>query len=256
MITDFGKSGVNVYNDLSAVGYFYDPAPDKWNMSDGAPDFIYLGENEPPFELPNGLRAIYDYKFWAGKNNKSESFPLFFVNEYLESKEKSSILNFIVGNIHSFNNDILNLLKADKTTVIVLETDNLHGMPEQRRVFIDLLSKNTANPVIIKRNYNNINFDELRLFAATDLGGLLIDGFGDGVWVNVSNITESNDNNSEPDENILVKDLVKLKETKEKVVNRVLFGILQAARTRIPKPNILHAHPAAEHYLIYKKQLK
>lgn len=235
VITDFGKSGVNTYYDLSAVGYLYDSVPDKWNMSDGAPDFIYLGNNEPPFELPNGLRAIYDYKFWAGKSNKSESFPLLSVNEYSESKEKSKILNFIIGNIYSLNDDILDLINADKTAVIILETDNFHGMPEQRRVFIDLLSKNIANPVIIKRNYGNINFDELRLFAATDFGGLLIDGFGDGVWADVANINELKDNNSEPGENILVKDLVKFKETKEKVVNRVLFGVLQAARTRISK---------------------
>jgi (E)-4-hydroxy-3-methylbut-2-enyl-diphosphate synthase len=108
-------------------------------------------------------------------------------------------------------------------------------MPEQRRVFIDLISKNITNPVIIKRNYNSLSFDELRLFAATDFGGLLVDGFGDGVWANVFNITELNDDNSESNETILVNNLVKLKESKEKAVNRVLFGILQAARTRISK---------------------
>ncbi|MDR3625546.1 MAG: (E)-4-hydroxy-3-methylbut-2-enyl-diphosphate synthase [Ignavibacteriaceae bacterium] len=234
VITDFGQSGIKGYNDLSAVGYYYDPTPDKWNISDGAPDFIYLGINEPSFELPNGLRAIYDYKFWADKKNKSDSFPLFPVNEFIKSGDKSQILNFVAGNINSLNDGFLNLVKNDKTVVIVLETDNLHGMPEQRRVFIDLLLKDIHNPVIIKRNYDNINFDELRLFTATDLGGLLIEGFGDGVWADVSNITELT-KESESDENILVKNLVKSKETKEKVINRVLFGILQAARTRISK---------------------
>jgi (E)-4-hydroxy-3-methylbut-2-enyl-diphosphate synthase len=234
VITDFGKSGIKGYNGLSAVGYYYDPTPDKWNMSDGAPDFIYLGVNEPSFELPNGLRAIYDYKFWLGKENESESFPLFSINEFFKSDDKSHVLNFVAGNIHSMDDSFLNIIKNDTTVVIVLETDNLHGMPEQRRVFIDLLLKNIHNPVIIKRNYDNINFDELRLFTATDLGGLLIEGFGDGVWADVSNITELN-SDSEPDENILVKNLVKSKETKEKVINRVLFGILQAARTRISK---------------------
>jgi (E)-4-hydroxy-3-methylbut-2-enyl-diphosphate synthase len=235
VISDFGKSGIQTYKDISPIGYYYDPASDKWNMSDGAPDFIYLGSNEPEFELPNGLRAIYDYKFWEGKSNKSESFPLLTIEEYFGSKEKSAILNFVTGNINSLNDDILNLVKDDKSVVIILDTDNLHGMAEQRRVIIDLLSKNISNPVIIKRNYGNINFDELRLFAATDFGGLLVDGFGDGVWASVSNIIELNEDNSAPGDNILVKNLVKSKETKEKVVNRVLFGILQAARTRISK---------------------
>jgi (E)-4-hydroxy-3-methylbut-2-enyl-diphosphate synthase len=235
VITDFGKYGIKVYKDLAAVGYYYESILDKWDISDGAPDFIYLGENEAPFELPNGLKAIYDYKFWLGKENNQNSFPLFSIKDYLQSNRKSQILNFVVGNINSLNKGVLDLIKADKSTVIILETDNTHGMPEQRRAFIDLISNNITNPVIIKRNYNNLSFDELRLFAATDFGGLLVDGFGDGVWANVFNITELNDNYSESNENILVNNLLKLKESKEKVVNRVIFGILQAARTRISK---------------------
>jgi (E)-4-hydroxy-3-methylbut-2-enyl-diphosphate synthase len=235
VIADFGKAGLSNYSDLTALGYVYDPLPDKWNMSDGAADFIYLAKNEPGFELPNGLRAIYDYGFWKGKKDKAESFPFFTTDEYLSSKDKSSILNFVNGNIYSLNIEVLNLLKNDKTAVLVLETENLHGMPEQRRVFIDLLTQNIANPVIIKRNYHDISFDELRLFSATDFGGLLIDGFGDGVWADVVNIKELSEVNDSSNETVLVKNLVKYKETKEKAVNKVLFGILQAVRTRISK---------------------
>jgi (E)-4-hydroxy-3-methylbut-2-enyl-diphosphate synthase len=225
VITDFGKSGVKDHSDLSAVGYSYNPELDKWNMSDGAPDLIYLGENEPKFDLPNGLRAVYDYKFWLDKTNKSESFPLLTAAQYSEKNEKSEILNLIKGDINTLTDKLLELIKNDKTAVIVLETDNLHGMPEQRRVIIDLLSQKIDNPVIIKRNYKNINFDELRLFAATDLGGLLIDGFGDGVWADVSDMNGLN-SQIPP---------VKPNETTETVVNRILFGILQAVRTRISK---------------------
>ena len=132
VITDFRASGVKDYIDLSAVGYYYDSATDKWNMGDGAPDFIYLGRNEPTFDLPNGLRIIYDYKFWTERNDNHESFPLFSACEYSESGKKSEILNFVFGTIHSFDDSILNLIKADKTVVIILETENLHGMPEQR----------------------------------------------------------------------------------------------------------------------------
>ncbi|MDP3582103.1 MAG: flavodoxin-dependent (E)-4-hydroxy-3-methylbut-2-enyl-diphosphate synthase, partial [Ignavibacteria bacterium] len=64
------------------------------------------------------------------------------------------------------------------------------------------------NPVILKRSYSNQE-EETRLNASTDLGALLIDGLGDGVWI------ESN----------LPKNFI----------NRTLFGILQACRTRISK---------------------
>ncbi|MGA7721908.1 MAG: (E)-4-hydroxy-3-methylbut-2-enyl-diphosphate synthase [Ignavibacteriaceae bacterium] len=235
VITDFGESGVNDYNDLSAIGYYYDSVTDKWNMSDGAPDFIYLGKNEPSFNLPNGLRIIYDYKFWVEKKNNQESFPLFSTDEYSKSNKKSKILNFVAGTIDNLNDSILNLINADKTAVIILETINLHGMPEQRRVFIELLTKSITNPVILKRNYYTLSFDQLRLYAATDLGGLMVDGFGDGVWANAESIKELSDNHSKINENILVNNLVNRTESKEKAINRVLFGVLQATRTRISK---------------------
>lgn len=228
VLTDFSKNGVKDYSNLSSVGYFYDATPDKWNMSDGAPDFIYLGKNEPGFDLPNGLRAIYDYSFWINRPDKSNTFPLLTVDEYLAWNEKSPVLNLVIGNIDTLNDILLNSIKDDKTSVIVLETDNLHGMAEQRRFFIELLLQKIDNPVIIKRNYNNLSYDELRLFAATDFGGLLIDGFGDGVWANIANIREINDTNS-------VNNADKPGSTEEKVINSVLFGILQAVRTRISK---------------------
>ena len=69
------------------------------------------------------------------------------------------------------------------------------------------------------------------LFSSTDLGSLLIDGYGDGVWIKVKNIIENN-NNSYNDS--MVRRFVK-SEVIENTVNRSLFGILQAARVRISK---------------------
>ena len=55
-----------------------------------------------------------------------------------------------------------------------------------------------------------MSFENLRLYSATDIGGLFLDGFGDGVWLKNDDISP-------------------------KEINRVLFGILQAARVRISK---------------------
>ena len=62
------------------------------------------------------------------------------------------------------------------------------------------------------------------------MGSLLIDGFGDGVWLSVDNFK------SEPEKSgTYVKSFIKNSESKEKIVNRLLFNILQAARLRISK---------------------
>ncbi len=232
VIADFSSIQIKNYNDLISIGYFYDSFSDKWNMNDGSPDFIYLGKNKSLIDFPLSLKPIYDFEIWVNSGNADQSFPLFTADEYLKSDKKSSILNFISGNINSLTDDILNQIKNDKTSVMVLTTNNSHGMAEQRRFFIELIEKEILNPVIIKRDYQNIDLENLRLFSSTDFGALLIEGFGDGVWVNTEKLEL--EENASSDENILVRNFVK-EETKEKIINRILFGILQAARVRISK---------------------
>ncbi|MNI63331.1 4-hydroxy-3-methylbut-2-en-1-yl diphosphate synthase [compost metagenome] len=70
--------------------------------------------------------------------------------------------------------------------------------------------QNIQIPVIIKRTYQNLDADNLMLYAATDLGALLTDGFGDGVWIDAE-----------------IQNLA--------LINSTSFGILQATRTRISK---------------------
>ena len=138
--------------------------------------------------------------------------------------------NFIELDIDSLTHDMMNSLKKDKTAVAVLVTTNKHGMAEQRRAFMKLIENTVKNPVIVKRAYENLTLDELRLYSSTDAGALLIDGFGDGVWVCASNIQEPAES-----KDVHVKRFVKVKESNESIINRTLFGILQAARVRISK---------------------
>ncbi|MCL5030151.1 MAG: (E)-4-hydroxy-3-methylbut-2-enyl-diphosphate synthase [Bacteroidetes bacterium] len=235
VVADFNSIGISSYDDLLSIGYSYNSSSDKWNVSDGSPDFIYLGKNKSSIVLPISLKAIYDYESWLRLDNQFQSHPLFSTNEFFKSIKKSESLNLIEGNINSFTSDLLNEIRNDKTVVIVLTTDNLHGMAEQRRFFIDLLEKDIYNPVIIKRNYKNIDLENLRLYSSTDLGALLIEGFGDGVWINVDEIKNEDGETTALNENNLIHNFVKDTETKEKIVNRILFGILQAARVRISK---------------------
>ena len=84
-------------------------------------------------------------------------------------------------------------------------------MAEQRRMFAALLAQDCTFPVIIKREYKDLTEDTFQLHAATDIGALLLDGFGDGVWIQQANCTALRN------------------------VNSTAFGILQATRTRISK---------------------
>jgi (E)-4-hydroxy-3-methylbut-2-enyl-diphosphate synthase len=195
--------------ELSKISYDYSGEIDKWNIGDTAPDFIYLGSNDVHYPLPGTLKKIFDYSFWKELENKSDSFPVFTPNEYLNSERKSYRINFLSLAADDIAPELLDAIKNDKLCVIVLGTGNNHAMAELRRVFIELMNEGIDVPVIIKRNYKGLDDEDLTLYSATDIGGLLLDGLGDGVWIDADNPVE--------------------------VINRVSFGILQAARTRISK---------------------
>jgi len=228
---DYSRRSISDPKDLADIGYRYDTVTDKWNVSDSAVDILFSGNEDIPFELPSGLRLVKAYDSWKKERRGSPVIPS---AVYLEEKDFSDSLNLIQLELKELTAEILNKLKEDKTAVILLTTENLHGMAEQRRAFFELMNNGIDNPVIIKRTYDNIDIDQLRLFASTDLGGLLIDGLGDGVWVSL--VGKLKDEEREfNDHNKLVRKFVNINESFETVINRTLFGILQAARVRISK---------------------
>jgi (E)-4-hydroxy-3-methylbut-2-enyl-diphosphate synthase len=194
---------------LTEVGYKYSAGLDKYNMADQACDLVYLGDALPSFAFPGNLRQIYNYNTWLELKDKSNSHPLFKLADYPGLPKKDNILNLIAVNADHYDLDVLKTL--DQTCVVVLETSALHGMAAQRDFFVHLITNQVQLPVIIKRSYQDISADDLMLFAATDLGALFTDGFGDGIWIDAA-------------ESVALP-----------LINSTSFGILQATRTRISK---------------------
>ncbi|NHZ86138.1 MAG: (E)-4-hydroxy-3-methylbut-2-enyl-diphosphate synthase, partial [Planctomycetia bacterium] len=91
VIVDFGRQTRISRSDLSAIGFDY--INDKWNISDQAADFIFIGNQSINFELPNGLAVIHNAINWQNIKN---SYPLFKSDEYFNGKNnKSKYLNFV-----------------------------------------------------------------------------------------------------------------------------------------------------------------
>jgi len=222
VIADYSDIGVEKLDDLKSIGHFFLPVPDKWAMNDQGADFIYTGQNPVPFMLPNGLKEILNYNQWLGHNEKQNKFPLLTVREWklAEKDQLSDQLNFIKGDIHSFDTDLLEDIRFKKNVVLLLGTTNAHAMPELRRFFYKLVETGIKVPVIVQRDYQVNMGDSLTLYSATDIGGLLVDGFGDGTLLT----PEFPDNCAQAE---------KLKYAAS--YNSIAFGILQAARTRMSK---------------------
>ena len=141
---------------------------------------------EMGLEVPVIIKRSYKLK---GENEDSQESPKVRKSERNESNLKSQISDLNVE-------DSQESRKAGKSEG---SKDGNH------------LSPLTSHLSVRNTQYTNLNtIEDFQLYAATDLGGLLLDGFGDGVWADAPDI---------PTKTILTTS----------------FGILQATRSRISK---------------------
>lgn len=232
VIADYSSKQKITPASLFAVGYNYSVPMDKWNLSDLACDYIFVGDNKIDFEIPGTLGLIYNATTWDALQNKTRCYPLFTFSEYQKVKNKSAELNFVVFTIDDIAGKSL---QFDDTVVLVLETENEHGMAEQRRIVVELMNTNCKSPIIIKRNYKNTTAEKFQLHASTDAGALLLDGMGDGVWL-CDEVLSLKDKIQKGKENLeLLTSNIEPPTLNLQLINSTAFGILQATRTRISK---------------------
>lgn len=195
---------------LNKLGYTYFKSEDKWGISDFACDYIYIGDNSINFEIPGTLGVLQDYSCWM-QNKKLRHYPIISKGHLDDGVDLDPNLNILTINLAELSDKIINKLKESSNIVLLINTENNHGMSEQRRIFVELLENNCKTPIIIGRSYSDITDEVLQLYSATDFGGLFVDGLGDGVLIFTQNSGSLD------------------------VINRLAFGILQASRTRISK---------------------
>lgn len=219
VITDISRIEKITEKEMKSVGHFYLPELDKWKMNDLGADFVFTGQNPIPFMLPNGMKEIQSAEVWKKAPDQINKFPLFKLDEYSNSELFHSELNFLEV-LDTQIEEVIPRIKGRKDTVLILKTANAHGMAALRRAFVSLLDSDEKIPVVIKVTYPDQTADMTMLYAATDVGGLLVDGLGDGILISLEK--EGEHTRQE------VLDQVKLH-------NSVSFGVLQAARTRMSK---------------------
>lgn len=196
---------------LFALGYSYSVPLDKWNIGEMACDYVFLGNKTIDFEVPGTLGLVYLHKTWLTQKDKFNAFPFIDSKEYLNNVETHAKLNFIYVTLDQLSSAFIDKIKNDKTAVLVIDTYHPHGMAEQRKLFNELILTNCDVPVIIGRAYGNLSEEQIQLYASTDMGALLVDGLGDGIFIAAENCGS------------------------DSLLNSLAFGILQATRTRISK---------------------
>lgn len=153
---------------------------------------------------------------------EGNSYPILTIDEYLFGGSHWGQMKFIRTSKPEFdrfmseNPEIITKLKQTRKTVLILESFNKNPLAELRAFFMNLETHIWKVPVIIYRKYNETRLDDLQIKASIDLGGLLLDGYGEGLCI-------TNDSDS-----ITFTDLKDLS-----------FSVLQASRMRVTKTEFI-----------------
>ena len=225
---------------LQSIGYDYHEETDKWNISDAAADFIYTGKNCLKVGLPGTLKNIVDADVWDSQADWQ--FPLFDLEQYMKSENKSGRMNFVlikgkgtrsqiqteVSGDEGRGNEYLKKIKDDKNIVLCVKSDAENAMQSVRKLFVQLSNLEIHHPVILFTDSSKHTPDEHLIHLATETGALLLDGMGDGICLGFNEGIELENPTVKGRTYLPVKDIYQF-------ANNTAFSILQATRTRISK---------------------
>ena len=205
-------------SNLYGAGYRYSVPLDKWNLTDAACDVVYAGSRALTFDLPGTLQVLMDAEAWTALDTRPDRHqPLWNAADAWTAlpAPQDGVVHWVRVKRSQVQPALQSRVSDDqgrmrRDVIWVVETDNPHAMVDLRTTVLALDELNCGAPVVLRRTWQGLDDERLALQAATDLGGPMIDGLGDGVWVDAP-------------ETALAKR------------NTMSFGILQAARTRISK---------------------
>ena len=205
VMADFSKKDTISPASFFAFGYNYSHNLDKWNLQDQAADYVFIGDNSITFEVPGTLGVICSWINWSTNyKDKKGYYPLFSDGDLSKiDKNKQAFLS-----LEATENLPENLVDYPKL-ILVAKTKFSNKTQIFRNLYLNLAKNNLLNPVILSFDSTDIDVENFQLEVSSDAGAMLIDGFGDGLWINAT----------QP----------------QKIINSTAFGILQATRTRISK---------------------
>jgi (E)-4-hydroxy-3-methylbut-2-enyl-diphosphate synthase len=196
-------------------------------LEDGIGDTIRVSLTEDPeLEIPvaKGILKRYNSNFQTeSRLHETNNESIFGCDPFSYQKRYSAEANCI-GSIHP----PVVILSKSEGPVIVDESGSVISTADQtnikiiggdirkmRQTVAQLQADRDTIPIILRKSYPTNDVLKFQLDSAIDCGSLLIDGIGDGLWLEAG-----------PD-------------IGPEIVNRTAFGILHATRTRITRTEFI-----------------
>ena len=171
------------------------------------PDYLFIDDLD---NLDDSKKYIIEGKDW-NKNLSKNIFPYFnSLKDFRKSEAVSNTLNFIEIELSKITNTIMQTFSNNVVIVLNVDNANRHDLLS---AFNFLEEKRIKIPVILKGSYQSSDFEKVAIDASIDIGSILLEGMGNGIWI------QTNDFDSK--------------------INELSFLILQNTRTRIFKTDYI-----------------
>lgn len=234
VVADFMEASDLQREDLNAIGYQYNEATDKWNISDGAADYIFLGDKMLPFDLPGTLRPLVTGKAWSAMTTERDVYiPCFELADFVKAGQVHPQVNFVSLYVdeHTLQDaqiqQQLEQAKENPTVVFCLIGIGYFPVLSLRHLLLAFNKLGITSPLILGSESHSTTIDEQLIELSTNTGALLLDGIGDGIWL-------MNDPARIVNTRATGRTYLEVKNNHQ-FLNNTSFSILQATRTRISK---------------------
>ncbi len=170
------------------------------------PDFIYTGQHMPQQEPAQP--TIVDSAVYTPCNNV---YPLFKASQIDNAASTDASIRFIEIECSEANETLLQRIAGIDRCVVILTSRHSNPVGDCQAVVDRMNIAGIKAPVIFKASYHEECAEDLQVKSGADLGALMIDHYGEGIWLeNSGSVAAGN-------------------------CTDYAFGILQAARLRTSK---------------------
>ena len=171
------------------------------------PDYLFIDDLD---NLDDSKKYIIEGKDW-NKNLSKNIFPYFnSLKDFRKTEAVSNTLNFIEIELSKITNTIMQTFSNNVVIVLNVDNANRHDLLS---AFNFLEEKRIKIPVILKGSYQSSDFEKVAIDASIDIGSILLEGMGNGIWIQTKDFDSK--------------------------INELSFLILQNTRTRIFKTDYI-----------------
>ena len=171
------------------------------------PDYLFIDDLD---NLNDSKKYIIEGIDW-NENLSKNIFPYFnSLKDFRKSEAVSNTLNFIEIELSKITNTIMQTFSNNVVIVLNVDNANRHDLLS---AFNFLEEKRIKIPVILKGSYQSSDFEKVAIDASIDIGSILLEGMGNGIWIQTKDFDSK--------------------------INELSFLILQNTRTRIFKTDYI-----------------